>query len=122
MSSCNCFMPYRDQGFPIHADWCDTRTKGDPMKTETSKSEEITKPAANRDELEVMHIFTYHAPTPDEVKRMEQIRLAARRLATVLVQNVPSCADRSAALRKLRECSMTANAAIVLNRKPEGAL
>jgi hypothetical protein len=60
--------------------------------------------------------FTYHAPTPEEVERMTAIRIAAKVLAETILDNVPDCADRSAAMRKIREVSMTANAAIVLNR------
>lgn len=59
-------------------------------------------------------IFTYHKPTPDKVPKYEAIRTAALEFARVIEANVPSCADRSAAIRKLREAVMTANAAIAL--------
>jgi hypothetical protein len=60
--------------------------------------------------------FSYHTPTPEEVARMNEIRAAAKELVLVIARNVPACADRSAAFRKIREASVTANAAIVLNR------
>jgi hypothetical protein len=67
-------------------------------------------------EAELNEQFTYHAPTAPEVARMTEIREAAKNLASIIRATVPPCADRSAAIRKIREASMTANAAIVLNR------
>ena len=66
---------------------------------------------------EIADIFTYHAPTPEQIPKYETLRSAARMFAEVLVDNVPPSADRTAALRHLRECVMTANAAIALNGK-----
>lgn len=59
-------------------------------------------------------VFTYHPPTPDQIPKYEAVREAAKTFAKVLDENVPSGADKSAAQRKLRECVMTANAAIAL--------
>jgi hypothetical protein len=67
-------------------------------------------------DAEIESTFTYHAPTEDEVRRMNEMRDKAKELALLLVRNVPASADQSAALRKLRECTMTANAGILLNR------
>ena len=58
--------------------------------------------------------FTYHAPNQDQAKRYDTLRSAARELAYVILATTPPCADQSAALRKLREAVMTANAAIAL--------
>jgi hypothetical protein len=66
------------------------------------------------DELE--HQFTYHSPNADQVARMQQIREKALVLARAIQHLVPAGADSSAAIRKLRECVMTANAGIVLER------
>ena len=63
----------------------------------------------------VREVFTYHTPSPEQVEKMERIREAAIILATVILDTVPDCADKSAALRQIREARMTANAAIVLN-------
>lgn len=56
--------------------------------------------------------FTYHSPQADQPKRYQEIRDAAKGLAKIIVANTPSSADQSAAIRHLRECVMTANAAI----------
>jgi hypothetical protein len=56
--------------------------------------------------------FQYHAPTDDDIPKYVEIRKQARALAHRINELVPDCADKTAALRKLRECVMTANAAI----------
>lgn len=56
--------------------------------------------------------FQYHAPTDDQIKSYQRIRDESRRFAYAIVEETPECADQTAALRKLRECVMTANAAI----------
>jgi hypothetical protein len=56
--------------------------------------------------------FTYHAPKGDQAERYQRIREAAERFALVIDDNVPDCADKTAAIRKIREATMTANAAI----------
>ena len=65
------------------------------------------------------HWFTYHAPeglvvgtTILKVDAYERIRSAAKALAEEIVACTPACADQSAAIRLVREASMTANAAI----------
>lgn len=59
-------------------------------------------------------IFTYHAPDADQQVAYEKLRNAAYDFAAALVELTPASADQTAALRKLRECVMTANAAIAL--------
>lgn len=61
--------------------------------------------------------FTYHSPTAEQQVSYVAIRTAAKALADVIVANVPSCADQSAAIRKLRETVMTANAGIACGGK-----
>lgn len=56
--------------------------------------------------------FTYHSPTPDQLPRYQAIRDKAKELAEVIIDNTPSSADQSAAIRLLREAVMTANASI----------
>ncbi len=63
-------------------------------------------------------VFTYHAPTPAQLVQYQAIRDAAKALAGVIIGSTPVCADQQAALRKLREAVMTANAAVAL----EGAV
>lgn len=70
-----------------------------------------------RDTAMINEAFTYHAPTDAQQIALVEVRGQAAQLARCIVEHVPPCADRSAALRKLRECVMTANAAIVLDGK-----
>ena len=56
-------------------------------------------------------MFTYHND-PDVVPNYGVIREKAKELAIVILENSPSCADRTAAIRHLSECVMTANSAI----------
>lgn len=59
-------------------------------------------------------IFTYHAPNIEQSVKYENIREGAKFFAKILVKNMPYCSDQRAAIRKLREAVMTANAAIAL--------
>lgn len=68
-----------------------------------------------RDQLR--DIFTYHTPDNDQQVTYEKLRNAAYDFAVALVELTPSCPDQSVALRKLRECVMTANATIALKGK-----
>lgn len=60
--------------------------------------------------------FTYHSPTPDQIPKYQAIRDAGKLLAGAIMENTFICADQSAAIRKVREAVMTANAAIACNR------
>jgi hypothetical protein len=66
---------------------------------------------------QVEHWFTYHAPTPEQIHKINVIRASAKSIAHIITDFAPACSDRSAALRKLREAVMTANAAIILEGK-----
>jgi hypothetical protein len=59
-------------------------------------------------------VFSHHAPDTLQIESYEQIRAGARNFAGLILTCVPPCADRSAAIRKVREAVMTANAAIAL--------
>ena len=56
--------------------------------------------------------FSYHTPKNDQPARYAEIRAAARSLAQAILFNTPANADQAAAIRKVREAVMTANAAI----------
>lgn len=56
--------------------------------------------------------FTYHPPDADQVESYKLLREAGLMMARSIVLLCPPSADRSAALRKVREAVMTANAAI----------
>ena len=73
------------------------------------------------DKQQLEKYFTYHAPTPSQTVRMETIRVWALVIATIVVEYTPAGPDQTAAIRKLREVVMTANAAIVLE-EDEGEL
>jgi hypothetical protein len=62
-------------------------------------------------------IFTYHAPTPDQLVHYEKLRAAAKEFAKVIVEHTPVGEDQDAAIRKVREAVMTANAAVALRGK-----
>lgn len=70
-----------------------------------------------KDQIE--ELFTYHAPTGTQPTRYGTLREAAKTFAHVVVDNTPPGPDQSAAIRKLRECVMTANASIALEGKVE---
>jgi hypothetical protein len=65
-------------------------------------------------DMDLNHVFMYHPPGPIEQAKYTRLRDAAHVLAAEIQDAVPDCADRSAALRHLRECLFTANAAIAL--------
>lgn len=62
-------------------------------------------------------MFSYHAPLDEQKEKYRSIRNAAFIFASILVANTPASADQTTAIRKLRECVMTANASIALEGK-----
>lgn len=63
---------------------------------------------------EIDRFFTYQPPKDDQPERYGKIRAAAKALAHVINDNCPESADKTAAIRKLREAVQTANASIAL--------
>ena len=61
------------------------------------------------------YVFSHHHATPEKLASYEAIHTAAKRFAEALLQHVPACDDRAAALQYLRESAMTACAAISLD-------
>ncbi len=61
---------------------------------------------------EIANWFTYHTPTGDQPERYVKIRESAKNLAETIVACTPPSADQTAAIRKVREAVMTANASI----------
>jgi hypothetical protein len=61
--------------------------------------------------------FMYHAPTPEQLVAYNDLRAGAKAFAELINAHVPDSADKTAAIRKLRECVMTANAAIACGGK-----
>jgi hypothetical protein len=60
-------------------------------------------------------LFAYHPPNSAQLPKYAAINQAAKNFAEVILQNCPSSADRSAAIRLIRDARMTANASIALN-------
>lgn len=56
--------------------------------------------------------FQYHAPGDGDAEKYEALRSAGKELALTIVALTPASADQTAAIRKVREAVMTANAAI----------
>lgn len=76
--------------------------------------------AKNLDNTDLVYVqidnwFSHHSPDSDQLERYELIRKTAKVMANVMVKTIPPCADRTSALRKLRETVMAANAAIACN-------
>lgn len=67
--------------------------------------------------VQLVDIFTYHAPTPEQIEHYQAIRAKAIEFAAVIVEHTPASADQTVAIRKLRECVHVANAAIALDGK-----
>ena len=61
---------------------------------------------------QIEQLFTYHSPTEEQKQDYVDIRSKAMELARLIDTKCPASPDRTAAIRKLRECVMTANAAI----------
>lgn len=58
-------------------------------------------------------VFSYHAPRNGrEIVAYAEIRARAMDLAETILRLTPACGNQQAALRKVREAMMTANAAI----------
>jgi hypothetical protein len=67
--------------------------------------------------MDLANIFSYHAPKEGQAMKYETLRSAALEFAKEIVALTPAGADQTAAIRKVREAVMTANAAIALDGK-----
>jgi hypothetical protein len=61
------------------------------------------------------NLFSYHPPQGDQAERYQRLRDAAKGFARTILECTPGCSDQMAAIRKVREAVMTANAAIACN-------
>lgn len=64
--------------------------------------------------------FTYHSPRADQLENYVAVRKAGHALALAIFENCPECPDTTAAIRKVREATMTANAAIAIYKPIPG--
>jgi len=65
--------------------------------------------------MDLDNVFMYHAPNEEQIEKYKAIREQGKKLAEIIVACTPVCADQTAAIRKIREAVMTANAAIATN-------
>jgi len=66
-------------------------------------------------EFDFENLFSYHAPKGNQAQRYETLRSQAKLFATTIQQCCPDSADRTDAIRKVREAVMMANASIAVN-------
>ena len=59
-------------------------------------------------------VMTYHKPDTERARKHEVVNTAAKEFIRTLLQNCPPCADRSSAIRSVREARLWANSAIAL--------
>jgi hypothetical protein len=77
--------------------------------------------SAHETEVERVHQqFDYHPPTGNQAERYMNLRFHGRIMAAQIMDLCPGSAERSTALRKLREVVMWANASIACNEAPAG--
>jgi hypothetical protein len=63
---------------------------------------------------DIDNIFSYHPPKGDQVERYNRLREGGKEFALLILDTTPTGADQTAAIRKVREAVMTANAAIAI--------
>lgn len=56
--------------------------------------------------------FRYHAPTPDQISKYEELREAFKRLAKEIEQKCPASRERSIAMTNFETAMFWANASI----------
>ena len=61
------------------------------------------------------YVFSHHPATSEKLAHYDAIHVGAKKFAQVILEHVPECSDRVAALRLLREASMLACAAVTLD-------
>ncbi len=67
-------------------------------------------------------IFTYHPATDEDLEAYAAINTASKVLARTILEHCPGSADRTAAVRLVREARMTANASVACKGRsmPDG--
>lgn len=63
----------------------------------------------------IERVMAYHPWSSEKIAKGQEVRRALGEALRVIINNVPPSADRSAAIRKLRECRMDCNSAITFN-------
>jgi hypothetical protein len=96
-----------------------------PLSEQLEKTAEVFRRAEGApkkfdplaDDESIKEMMSYHAPDEDQKLAFTNIAAAAIIFANVLRANVPACADRTHALRCLRDARMWANSAVALKGK-----
>lgn len=73
--------------------------------------------ATSATDNDIKDIMDYHSWTPEQVENGQKIRKALGVALKLIIETVPPSADRSAAIRKLRDARMDCNSAITHNGK-----
>lgn len=74
--------------------------------------------SAGPDVMQVVEdMFTYHPWDAEKAAKGEQVRKVLIYAMQVILEQVPPSADRSSAIRKIREARMDCNSAITHNGK-----
>jgi hypothetical protein len=69
----------------------------------------------SQSDFDPTYVFEHHSPTPEKLAQYQALHEAARVFALVLLKHTPPSEDQAAALRLLREATMTACAAVALD-------
>lgn len=68
-------------------------------------------------EEQLSDVMNYHPWDDEKIKKGALVRVALASALKIIIENVPPSPDRSAAIRKLRDCRMDCNSAITHNGK-----
>jgi len=68
------------------------------------------------DENTIENNFKYHRPLEKNIAKFKEIRDEARTFAKLIMDEVPECAERTIAFRKIEEAVMWANAGLARNQ------
>ncbi len=61
------------------------------------------------------YVFEHHPQNAEKLVHYDAVHAAAKQFAQIILKHTPPSEDQAAALRLLREATMTANAAIALD-------
>lgn len=89
-------------------------TRSEESKDDGAQTEGSGIAALTDQEAKILKSFTYNKSGPEDYDRYVVVGDSLRIAALKIIRNTPNCADRTVALRCLREARMWANAAINL--------
>lgn len=73
--------------------------------------------ATSISEEELNQVMAYHPWDEEKIAKGQKIRNVLSIALAVIIENVPPSADRSSAIRKIRDCRMDCNSAITHDGK-----